>query len=70
MDIPRGHTEDLCSWTQMKSRAESIVGAAALVQSKYLNWTPQQVKDRLRASIVLLPDTSIPGRIDVVLATQ
>ena len=31
---------------------------------------PSQVKSRLRASINLLPDSSLPGFADVVLATQ
>jgi subtilisin family serine protease len=45
-------------------------GIAALVQGKYLTWTPQQVRNRLADSIVPLPDINLPGRLDAMEAVQ
>jgi len=61
---------ETCMFSGTSAAAPLVTGAAALVQSKYLNWTPLQVKSRLRASINLLPDSSLPGFIDVAMATQ
>ncbi len=53
------------------SAAGPLVAASALlVQYKYPNWSPNQVKERLRSSIIPLPDPSLPGYIDAVLATR
>ena len=48
----------------------AVAGVALLAQSRHPSWTPEQVRQRLLLSRTWLPDASIPGRLDAVLATQ
>lgn len=57
-------------FTGTSAAAPAVAGIAALVQGKHLSWTPQDVKSQLSVSIVPLPDRSIPGKIDAVIATR
>jgi len=50
--------------------APLIAGVAALVQGKYPDWTPAQVRERLISSLVALPDSNLPGYVDATRATQ